>query len=136
MNIDKLKHQHEDIYASIDRLRQHARAGIARHAEQIAAGVVAMSSLIKLHLAVEDRLLYPSLRESEDPALARMGREYQDEMKSIATVYEAFSRRWNTASNVMADPEGFRRDANTVLKLLHQRIRREDKSFYPVIEAS
>mgnify|MGYP002404022353 CR=1 FL=1 len=135
MDIEKFKHQHRQIYAGIDELRRLAHAGIAAHADRIAQSVVAMSSLIKVHLAIEDKLLYPALRDSRNPALANMGQDYQQEMKSIAAAYESFSRRWNTAHNVAADPEGFRRDANTVLKTLHERVRREDKQLYPAVES-
>ena len=135
MNIDKFKHQHEKIFACINSLRRHAAAGIAEHAAEIASAVVSMSSVIKLHLTVEDSVLYPALRASKVRSMARMGDEFQSEMKVIAKSYEDFARRWNTATNVAHDPEGFRKDANTVLKLLHSRIVREDKDFYPAVEA-
>lgn len=135
MNIDKFKHQHETIFECIATLRQYAVAGIARNAAEIAEMVVSMSSVIKLHLAVEDSLLYPALRNGGSSALARMGDQFQAEMKTIAASYEKFVRRWNTAGNVARDPEGFRADANRVLKMLHGRIRREDREFYPEIEA-
>lgn len=135
MNIDKFKHQHVKIFNGIDMLRQYAQAGIAENARHIAQTVVSMSSVIKLHLAVEDTLLYPALRDSRDGMLARMGDQFQEEMKAIAASYDEFVRRWNTAANVARDPEGFRKDANRVLKLLHGRIRKEDREFYPGIEA-
>lgn len=135
MNIDKFKHQHTKIFNCIDMLRQYAGAGIVENARHIAKTVVSMSSVIKLHLAVEDTLLYPALRDSHDSTLAQMGDQFQKEMKTIAANYDDFVRRWNTANNVARDPEGFRRDANRVLKMLHGRIRREDMEFYPGIEA-
>lgn len=132
MNIDKFKHQHVKIFGCIDTLRLYAASGIKEHAKEIASAVVAMSSVIKLHLTVEDTVLYPALRTS---TVARMGDAFQTEMKVIAKNYEEFARRWNTASNVEQDPEGFRKDANTVLKMLHARIKKEDKDFYPAVEA-
>ncbi len=54
MNIDKFKHQHLDILRSIDLLRQLTHAGVEHNAAEIAQRIVAMSSTIKLHLAVED----------------------------------------------------------------------------------
>ena len=57
MNIDRFKHEHVDILASIATLRRLTQAGVTGNAVQIAQSVVAMSSLIKLHLAVEDRVL-------------------------------------------------------------------------------
>lgn len=135
MEIDKFKHQHEKIYGCINSLRDYAVAGIGENARAIASLIVSMSSVIKLHLAVEDSVLYPVLRNSTSTGLARKGEQYQAEMKSIAEKYHGFARRWNTADNVARDPEGFRADANRVLKMLHERIRREDREFYPEIEA-
>ena len=48
-----------------------------RNAAEIAQRIVAMSSTIKLHLAVEDQALYPALQRSGNASLARLGRQYQ-----------------------------------------------------------
>lgn len=135
MNIDKFKQQHVDILQSISTLRKLSRTGIAANAQDIAKLIVAMSSTIKLHLAVEDRVLYPALQSSNNANLARMGQQFQDEMEVIAQTYDAFVRRWNTAHNLKKDEEGFRADANVVLKTLHERMQRENVHFYPRIEA-
>ena len=134
MNIDKFKHQHVQILQCITELRACTRAGIVENAAEIARLVVAMSSVIKLHLAAEDQVLYPALQAGDDRALARLGQRYQDEMLSIATSYMAFARRWNAPHKLQADPEGFRADANLVLKAVYERMRREDRDFYPAIE--
>lgn len=135
MNIDKFKQQHVDILECIAQLRRQVKGGIAENAGPIASLVVSMSSTIKLHLAVEDSVLYPALQQSHDRALANMGKKFQDEMKNIASGYLAFARKWNSSSHVLQDPEGFRADANRVLKVLHQRMQSENTTFYPMIEA-
>lgn len=133
MNIDKLKDQHEHIHRCISTLRTSVTAGIEANAGEIARLIVSMSSVIKLHLAVEDRFLYPALHGSA--SLAQMGQAYQSEMQEIAASYEGFARRWNLPAAIAGSPEGFRADANIVLKRLYQRICREDRDFYPAIEA-
>ena len=135
MNIDRFKHEHTDILTGIAALRRLAHAGVTDNAAEIAQRIVAMSSTIKLHLAVEDRVLYPALRKGSDPALARLGAQFQQEMEAIASAYMAFARRWNTADSVKSNPEGFRADANTVLRTVYERMQREDRDFYPRIEA-
>lgn len=135
MNIDKFKHQHNDILSGIAALRVLAKSGIRDNAAAISARIIAMSSTIKLHLAVEDTVLYPALRNGNNALLARMGKTYQDEMKNIASAYMSFARRWNNGAAVAGNPDGFRRDANQVLKVLHERMRRENTEFYPAIEA-
>lgn len=135
MQIDKLKHQHADILARLAALRQLTHAGVAPNAPAIAAGIVGMSAVIKLHLAVEDQALYPALQRSHDADMAHMGQLYQDEMAQLAEAYDGFVRRWNTAQRLRADTEGFRADANDVLRRLHARMQRENRDFYPRIEA-
>lgn len=136
MNLDKYKHQHSTILDSIRSLKTFSRLGIVAHAADIARQIIEMSSVIKLHLAIEDRFLYPTLQQRSDPALAGMGRQYQTEMAQIAQAYGEFAKKWNDAGNLAADPEGFRAEANRVLKLLHARILRENRDFYPLIEQS
>ena len=134
MNIDRFKHEHVDILESIANLRRLTQSGVADNAVQIAQGVIAMSSLIKLHLAVEDRVLYPALQNGPDISLARLGQRMQQEMGAIAQAYMAFARRWNTADAVRGDDAGFRADANAVLRQVYERMQRENHDFYPRIE--
>ncbi|NBV14952.1 hemerythrin domain-containing protein [Janthinobacterium sp.] len=135
MNIDKFKQQHLAILAAIDDLRQLARGGVAAQAQAIAAHIVAMSGLIKLHLAVEQRYLYPAAQACGVATVARLGRQYESEMHGIAGAYLAFAGRWNTPVRLAAQPEAFRSEANTVLHALYQRMRREDRELYPAVEA-
>lgn len=134
MDIAKFKQTHLDVRRCIDELRRCSKAGIADHAAEISRLVNTMSSLIKLHLAAEDRVLYPALQRSGDARMASLGAEFQQDMETLLPTYTAFARRWVTTAQVKADPEGFRSDANTVLRALHARIRREDREFYPAID--
>ncbi|OIQ77544.1 hypothetical protein GALL_407600 [mine drainage metagenome] len=134
MNIDKFKRQHVEIIECIAALRQASRAGVIENADEIARLVIAMSSIIKLHLVVEDQILYPALRTGNNAILARMGKKFQDEMGSIASAYMVFAGRWNQAVKVANDPQGFRSDANSVLKMVHARMQKENTTFYPAIE--
>ncbi|HWI83348.1 hemerythrin domain-containing protein [Ramlibacter sp.] len=136
MNIDKFKHQHVEILNGIEELRRLARQGIAQSARTIAARVVSLSSVVRLHLAVEDRVLYPSVEATGDERLKSMSRSYQEEMDGIATAYLSFAARWHTAPQIEKDPEGFRASANVVLKQVFERMQRENREFYPAIEAA
>ena len=136
MNIDKYKQQHVQILSNIAALRKLTHEGVKQNANEITALIASMSSVIKIHLAIEDRILYPTLRLKENADIARLGMAYQEEMKGIASSYIAFSRRWNTAVELIAHPEKFRDEANVVLKTVHARIVKENTKFYPAIEAA
>lgn len=134
MNIDRFKHEHTSILQSIAALRQLTKSGVIDNAVEIAQGVVAMSALIKLHLSVEDRVLYPALQSGPDESLARLGLQYQREMGAISSAYMMFARRWNTPAAVRENEQEFKIDANKVLRKVYERMQRENDDFYPRIE--
>ena len=134
MDLDRFKHQHVDILQRIDALRDLAHQGIQANARAIAQQVHGLGTVVKLHLAIEDRILYPSVQKMADAQVAAMGDAYQEEMKGIANAYVRFTARWSAPDRVAAEPEAFRAEANRVLKDVYQRMRREDRDFYPAIE--
>jgi hypothetical protein len=135
MNIDKFKQQHVDILTCIAKLRKLSQAGVVDNAENIAQLIISMSSTIKLHLAVEDRTLYPTLARSRDAFLVSKGRQFQLEMGAIAQAYEKFALRWNSARKLQEDGDAFKADANIVLRRIHERMQRENVDLYPKVEA-
>ena len=135
MNIDRFKHQHVEILNGIHTLRQLSHQGIADHAVDIAHELQALAQVITQHLAIEDRILYPSLESSGNDRLARMSVSYQNDMKGIANAFIRFARQWGNAALLRRSPEDFRTAANTVLKNVHARMMRENREFYPAIEA-
>lgn len=134
MNIDRFKKDHATILVAVKELKNLVNSGISENADAIAKAIISISSAIKLHLAGEDQFLYPALASSVNPAAVQLGNKFQDEMGGIATAYVDFAGRWNIASKVAANPEGFRADANNIFQALHQRIQRESKELYPLVE--
>jgi len=134
MDIDRFKHQHVDILQRIDALRKLARSGILSNSHAIAQQVKDLGKVVTLHLAIEDRILYPAVQKAEDPAIAAMGAAYQEEMKGIANRYIRFTNQWSNPEKLAAEPDEFRDAANTVLKEVYQRMQRENREFYPTIE--
>ena len=131
MNLHSYREQHIEILAQVDELRGYVHAGIPENAGCIVEALREMSESIRRHLASEDFLLYPSLRRAADPRIVAMGQAYQAEMGDLSGAFRAFVVRWSTAEAVIADPEGFRQQANDVFRALFERIRREDEELYP-----
>lgn len=108
---------------------------MAQNAESIAKNLMGMSSVIKLHLAAEDQALYPALAKSPSANVAKIGKQFQDEMGCIAKVYIAFAAEWLTAAKIASKPDEFKNSANLVFKALHERIQKEETVLYPAAEA-
>ena len=135
MDIDRFKQQHDEILRRIDTLRRLTHAGVSHNAKSIAEEVRALGKVVTLHLAIEDRILYPAVQKASNAELAAMGAAYQDEMKGIANRYIRFTNQWSDALKLAANPDAFRDDANTVLKDVYLRMQRENHEFYPAIES-
>ncbi|RJF91907.1 hemerythrin domain-containing protein [Noviherbaspirillum saxi] len=134
MNVEKFKKDHNEILALVAELRTITQAGIAKNADAIAQQIRTMSSVIKLHLAAEDRVLYPALAKSQNPAVAKVGERFQQEMGGIAAAYMEFAGKWTIGSKVSSNPEGFKEEANNLFKALHERIQKENQELYPLAD--
>jgi hypothetical protein len=134
MNIDKFKQEHLDLLGAVALLRELVQSGVEAHAEAICKQLLSMAGTIKLHLAAEDRVLYPALARADDPFVAYVGKRFQQDMGGIAEAFGAFVSRWNLATKIAADPAGFRDDANAIFKALHTRVQRENRDLYPLAE--
>jgi hypothetical protein len=132
MDIDKYTNDHVQILRAVTDLKALAKGGIAQNADPIAKSIVGMSATIKLHLAAEDRYVYPTLANSANPVVANLGTKFLRQMGGIAAAYAEFAGKWNRAASVAADPEGFREHANAIFKALHERIQRENEELYPL----
>lgn len=135
MDITRYKDQHVKILSGIAALRKLAHEGVTDHASEIADELAELSTSITKHLAIEDRILYPLLGRGDNAAIASMARRYQEDMEGIAAAVIRFIRKWGHRDHLSQEPERFRGEANVVLRDLHARIVRENREFYPAIEA-
>lgn len=134
MNIQHYHHDHAHIYQQINSLRELSRSGVRENALKISELITGTASRIKFHLAAEERVLYPTMAAVGDARVAVLGERYQNEMQGIAQAFADFVTQWRVPSRLAADPDGFRNDANTVLRALFDRLKREEVELYPIAE--
>jgi hypothetical protein len=118
-----------DLAGSISRqLPQGAAA-----AESIRTELSKLAGVLKLHLAMEDDGLYPSLAESDDAKVRETARAFAEEMGGLAAAFTSYSDRW-TAVAIAQDPDAFARETRRIFTALADRIDREDNNLYPLLE--
>lgn len=92
-----------------------------------------LSGLLIAHLKAEDWVLYPPLLESDDPDIARTARRFVDEMGGLAASYSILMDRWDALS-IQADWTHYRKEARAIAQALGNRIVRENRELYPLVE--
>ena len=128
VNRDTLSKEH----AELDSLAQ--RLLLAVDAKGPETGLSALrwrlNHVLMVHLAKEDKLLYPQLMASSiTQALAK---RFADEMGGLAQAYLAYNAAW-PIERVEAEWSLFGEATRGVMKALRQRILREERDLYPRI---
>lgn len=87
-----------------------------------------------IHLALEDRLLYPKLRNWPVPHLQAVANRFEVEMGGMKAKFDRYRRSWPGPQAISAAPARFVAETLAVLGALEQRINREDQDLYPSFE--
>ena len=92
-----------------------------------------LSGVLIAHLKAEDWVLYPPLLECNDPEIAATARHFVDEMGGLAQAYSVFNDRWDALS-IESDWDGYRKAASVIIEALTNRIIRENRDLYPLLD--
>ena len=85
------------------------------------------------HLKAEDWVLYPRLLASPDAKIARTAREFSEEMGGLAQAYTAYAEKWGSFA-IEQDWPGYCRETAGIIEALTNRITRENRDLYPLLE--
>lgn len=131
MDVSELKRQHVEI-AKVARLLGATVANAAQP-QPIAALRWQLARLLMTHLAMEDRLFYPALQRMADSAARETGARFQTEMGGLGASFSTYMAHWSD-DRVAADWPGFCAATRALLAALANRIEREDRQLYPLVE--
>lgn len=105
------------------------------HADELRAMLAKLRGALKVHLAMEDKSLYPSLLAHQDPNIATLARRFSEEMTGLAGTFLDFTKGWAERGAMEKAPEKFRSELKAVARMLTLRMDREDRELYPLLEA-
>jgi hypothetical protein len=128
---DKYRHDHNEMLQLLGNLTGllNERA-LAADASEARSCVSKLLGKLALHLASEDKFLYPELTKSADPALVAMARTFAAEMSKTAPLVLAYGNKWPTPSSIKVNPKAFIDDTRDLAKVLTSRIQRENTLLY------
>ena len=99
--------QHENIVALVQEVSVKLdRVRITAEVQQVRLLLAKMAGLVNVHLAREDKGLYPSLMKSDDAKVRSMAKHPMEEMGGIAGAFTAYYTKW-TACEMRNNADGF-----------------------------
>jgi hypothetical protein len=135
MNLKRLREEHAQLVTIAGRLTKViARAGPPPSSQLSALRQELISAVIR-HLKAEDWILYPRLFASPDSKVAQTAHAFSDEMGGLAKAFTGYAQRWGSYA-IQIDWPGYRRETTAIIDALIQRITRENRDLYPLLEAA
>ncbi len=114
----------KSIAALLDADKLRADATEARHLLSVLHGK------LSVHLAMEDKSLYPRLLRHHDSDIRATTQRYMDEMGSLAGAFKDYVGHWPTPSAIQANPDTFIAETNGVFEALGKRVQQENSELY------
>jgi len=133
MDITNFQDHHAEVLGIATAIeRRLDPAGVAADPAVVSADVVRLFGKFSIHLAIEDKALYPRLAQAADPELRRMAQRFQEEMGGLTQRFDAYRKAWPGPLAIARDPARFVAETRAILTQLRNRIGREDAALYPL----
>ena len=129
---DNFRRQHQELLALVGELtgKLKVEPGDTRGLRNLLS---ALAGKLTVHLAMEDKALYPRLAEAKVETARGLARAFQQEMGGLAQAFANYNQKWQ-ADTIKADPGGFARETHAVFAAIGRRIGRENEELYPLAD--
>jgi hemerythrin-like domain-containing protein len=127
-----LRQQHAELLALAGRI-----SGLLApcfDANEVRSLVSLLVARLRVHLAIEDRVLYPQLAEHRDPAVRQLAGALAAEVGDLWARVEQYRDSWPSWPAVERRPDAFAEETRQLLERLGERIERENSELYELLE--
>ena len=129
------RRQHEELAQSVAEISELLDADeLAKGASVVSGHLSILSGKLTVHLAMEDKGLYPRLVRHPKAPVRDLAQRFMNEMGSIHDIFRAYLTRWRDPLQIERHAPKFVEETKTLLSALTQRIAREDNELYPMVD--
>jgi len=134
-NVATFKTAHSEILGIVGEIVKYldSEEKVSAGAADIRSYLSQIAGKLSVHLAMEDKFLYPKLMESEDPTISGTAKKFADEMSGVADVFKEYSNKWQ-AKAIGDSPAEFITATNGLFAAVGNRIEREEKELYVLLD--
>lgn len=134
-NSQMLRKHHQGLHQMADELEKClAEADAHIRLQGSILRLARMTGLLALHLALEDKVMYPKLLGHRDGDVGARARAFQAEVGGLRDAFDAFRRRWMRPAAIASGWDLFAEETRALLKALRSRIRLEDREIHSLLE--
>jgi hemerythrin-like domain-containing protein len=132
---DNLKKQHKEISDIVKQISLLLNPDmLSQEAEQAGILLSKLAENLEIHLAWEDKALYPALQRHPKEEVRILTQVFSDEMGGISKTFARYAANWPNATAIQKDPDGFINESQEIFASLSSRINQENNHLYPLLE--
>lgn len=109
---------------------------LAKDATQARTLLSMLAGKLSVHLAMEDKALYPRLLQHQNAETRELASKFMREMGGIHGVFKEYVARWPTALAIQTNGTAFVLETNQIFEALGSRIKREHAELFPMLDES
>jgi hypothetical protein len=132
---ESFRAQHKEIGELVLRVEKDLSPDKLRapgKAEEVRSTLSSLAGKLAIHLAMEDKSLYPQMLSSNNDEAKKMADSYAKEMGTLAGAFKDYVTKWGNAGIIRDDAEAFCAQTKEVFTLLKKRVEREEAHLYPL----
>jgi len=132
---EKFREQHDKLLEKAGEISKHLDEDVlAKDAKVMRDMLSGLLGNLKIHLAVEDKALYPKLKNSGNPEIVAVAIQYQEEMGGIAESVNNYSKKWPSAYAISDNAKLFIEETKQLISALGTRIKKENEYLYKLAD--
>lgn len=128
---DNFRQQHRELAAIVKNIEVKLNpATLPADADEVRKLLSTLAGKLSVHLAMEDKNLYPAMIQSNHAEAKQSAEKFMAEMGTLAGVFKDYTKKWPAPEAIKADPNGFCEQTRTVFKAMDECIQREESILY------
>ena len=132
---DHFRRQHRELLGVAGQIAKHLTTdALAKDALEVRRLLSMLAGQLSVHLAMEDKSLYPKLTAHPDATLRATAAKYTREIGGLAATFTAYNTKWASPDDIRAAAPAFIQETQAIVAALGKRIDREDNELYPLVD--
>ncbi len=134
-NTQRFRDQHDDLLKIASEISSHLNVDeLSNDASEARLLLSKLLGKLSIHLAMEDKALYPQMLGHSDERVRDKARKFMEEMGGLRGAVNAYKKKWPSALPIQNDPADFISQTKGIFDALANRIERENNELYKMVD--
>ncbi|KAA3614712.1 MAG: hemerythrin domain-containing protein [Calditrichaeota bacterium] len=132
---DNYRQQHNDLLEVATQISGKLNAQqLSEDASEVRRLLSTLLGKLRIHLATEDKALYPQLLSSTSDDAKHLAKRFIDEIGGIGEVVGQYSKKWSSPLHIQKDSAAFVSETKSLFGALANRIEKENNELYDYVD--